>query len=200
MGAMGGPVGGSQQMNADTPNSGVQINPIKRLNTAIYDHLLRNNLTDVAKSFSEKVDIEYHAKKSPGQQANGIDDSMEVDNVFQNLPDGMDPPVSLGGGLFLQDWWCQFWEMHQGLRAPGKLKQSTMVYVAAQRQAQKARTNMMAGGNMDAASMQNMRVYNNNMMQMNNGMNVSNDLKRAAMQNRNNMYVDLNACMTACVW
>jgi len=55
-----------------------------------------------------------------------------------------------------------------------------MGYVGAQRQAQKARTNMM-GNNMDPASMQNMRGYN---MVMNNGMN---DLKRQAMQNPRNM-------------
>ena len=188
MAGMGGPVAAPQQMNAGTPNNGgAAIDNVKRLNTAIYDYLLRNKLYDAARSFvhTMEIEIESDLKKSPnsraGQQANGADDNADVDDEIKNRPEGLPAPLQLGVGHFLEDWWCQFWEIYQGHRNKGK--PSTLTYIGHQRQAQKARTNTMVGGNMDPASMQNMRGYNN-MMQMNGGMGMSNDLKRAAMQNR----------------
>ncbi|KAK4539743.1 hypothetical protein LTR36_010396 [Oleoguttula mirabilis] len=191
MAGMGGPVGAPQQMNAGTPNSGgAAIDSIKRLNTAIYDYLLRNGLYDSARTFVANMEVEIDADKKspnprgPGQQSNGVDAGMDVDSEIKNRPDDLPAPLHLGNGPFLQDWWCQFWEIFHGNR--GKGKQSTLNYIGAQRQAQKARTSMVGGGNMDPASMQNMRGYNN-MMQMNNGMAMPNDLKRAAMQNQRNL-------------
>jgi len=194
MAGMGGPVGGpqQQQMNAGTPNSGggggATMDYVKRLNTAIYDYLLRNQLYDTARSFQAKMEIETDTKKSPNQrqgpqQPNGVDDSMDIDDSgIRNRPDDLPAPLQLGDGQFLHDWWCQFWEIYQGHR--GKGKQSTMNYIGAQRQSQKARTSMMGAG-MDPQAMQGMRGYNG-VMQMNNGM-MPNDLKRQAMQNPRNM-------------
>lgn len=189
MANMGGPVGGPQQMNVGTPNvAGVPPDAIKRLNTAIYDHLLRNRHYETARSFFNCVDIEVDLKKSPnqrqGQQSNGMDDdSMDID---RDRPNDLPAPLQLGEGAFLEGWWCQFWEIHHAQRNRGKHSQATMSYIGAQRQVQKARTNIMAGGNVDPAGMQNVRGYNN-MMQMNNGMGMTNDLKKAAMQNPRNM-------------
>ena len=186
MAGMGGPVAAPQQMNPGTPNSGgAAIDNVKRLNTAIYDYLLRNQLYDSARHFLQNMQIETDMKKSPssraGPHANGVDDSADMDDEIKNRPEGLPAPLQLGeGGHFLEDWWCQFWEIYQGHRNKGK--PSTLTYIGHQRQAQKARTNTMMGGNMDPASMQNMRGYNN-MMQMN-GMGMPNDLKRTAMQNR----------------
>lgn len=214
-GMAGGPVGGptpqqqqQQQMNAGTPSSGggggdgTGMNAIKRLNTAIYDYLLRNGLYDIARAFVNKVDVETESevKKSPSSrqggsssqsQVNGSsaleDGMMEIDEL-KNKPNDLPTPVQLGDGPFLQDWWCQFWEIHQGYR--GKGKQEVMRYIGAQRTAQKARTSMMQGnaaGGVDPSG--RMQQYNNMMMQnmaaQGNGM--PNDLKRAAMQNRGNM-------------
>ena len=183
MAGMGGPVAAPQQMNAGTPNSGgPAIDNIKRLNTAIYDYLLRNGLYDSARSFLKTMDIDTDMKKSPGSRAaNGVDDGLELDSEIKNRPEDLPAPLQLGEGPFLQDWWCQFWEMFQGQRTKGK--QSTQTYIGHQRQAQKARMSIVPPGNMDPASMQNIRGYNNSMMQMN-GMGMTNDLKRAAMQNR----------------
>lgn len=193
MGGMtGGPVGGAGpgaqqqpgQMNAGTPSSGADggFNSIKRLNTAIYDYLLRAQLYDVARMFVKQVDVELVDKESPNQrqgQPNGIDDGMDIDqdNNIKARPKDLMAPAPLGDGPFLQDWWCQFWEIFHGHRGKGKTQ--VMNYIGAQRQAQKARTQMMpAAGNMDP----NMQRYNNMMMQnmAGNGMP---DLKRAAMQN-----------------
>ncbi|KAK5109319.1 hypothetical protein LTR62_007088 [Meristemomyces frigidus] len=199
-GMAGGPVGGGagpqQMMNAGTPSSGDvggphRVDTIKRLNTAIYDYLLRQNMHEVARAFrATKVEIETDGKKSPNQRAqtNGAgvgDDGMEVDSVFKDLPDDLPAPAQLGHGEgpFLQDWWCQFWEIYTGYRGNGR--QHTLSYIGAQRQAQKARTNMMAAGGIDPANMQRMQQMNGNMM-MQNGMNalgMPNDLKRTAMQN-----------------
>lgn len=204
-GMAGGPVGGptpqQQQMNAGTPSSGgggdgSGFNPVKRLNTAIYDYLLRNRAFDIARSFLQKMEVETEIKKSPnsrqgGQQANGsMDDGMmDIDSAeIKNLPDDLPAPLYMGDGPFLQDWWCQFWELHHGQR--GKGKPQVMSYIGAQRQAQKQRTNMMqanAGG--AGLQQQQQQQYNNMMMQsmaaQGNGM--SGDLKRAAMQNPRNL-------------
>ncbi|KAK3713352.1 hypothetical protein LTR37_008544 [Vermiconidia calcicola] len=203
MAAMGGPVGGggtvAPQMNAGTPSGSAnpmsQEHMLNKLNTAIYDYLLRIQLYDVAKQFNKHMShsIEYRdPKQSPnqrgGQQANGVDDTMEIDNNDKGLlekPDDLPLPKNLGGdGPFLHDWWCQFWEMFQAHRSkrPTAAPQNTqMMYLNAQRQAQQARMGLMTGVNQP----QQARQGYNPMMQMN-GMQ-PNDLKRAAMQNQRNM-------------
>lgn len=178
---MGGPVG--------TPNSGgVGMDPAgstKRLNTAIYDYLLRLGLYEAARQFVKSVDIDEKMKDSPNQrggQQNGIDDGMGVEHEgIANRPHDLPAPAQLGDGPFLQDWWCQFWEIYHGHR--GKGKQTTLSYIGAQRQMQKARTTTM----MDAGAM-NMRgqFSNGSIMPNVNGMNPD-ALKRAAMANRSNL-------------
>lgn len=196
MAGMGGPVGGGGA-NVGTPSSGADggggINSIKRLNTAIYDYLLRNSMYDVARGFLKQMEIDVDVKKSPNQRAqpNGVgDDGMDLDFVaeIKNRPDDLPAPLQLGDGPFLQDWWCQFWEIFQGHR--GKATNGKLIqYIGAQRQAQKARTNMMAAGGMDQAGMPQMRFNNGGVMPgLNNGqvgaMN-QNDLKRTAAINMN---------------
>ncbi|KAK3653351.1 hypothetical protein LTR56_004555 [Elasticomyces elasticus] len=197
MNMAGGPVGGgppSQQPQVGTPSSGdgSGLNAIKRLNTAIYDYLLRNSLYDVARGFVKQMEIEEGVKKSPTQrgQPNGVsDDGMDVDQVaeIRNRPEDLPLPLQLGDGPFLQDWWCQFWEIYTGYRGKGGRNQ-VLGYIGQQRSAQKARTNMMAAGGMDAANMQRMQMNGGMMMQgMNNGvMGMQSDLQRKAMQNRQN--------------
>ena len=200
MGGMaGGPVGGGggpasqqQQVSAGTPSSGdggSGVNAIKRLNTAIYDYLLRNGLYEVARGFVTKMDVEIDEKKSPNQkgQPNGVaDDGMDVDvAAIRDRPGDLPAPAQLGDGPFLQDWWCQFWDIYSCRRnKPGKPQ--LMDYMAQQRQNQKMRTNMMAVNGMD---MQGMRMPNGVMQHpMSNGMvGMPNDLQRKAMQNRQNM-------------
>jgi hypothetical protein len=208
MAAMGGPVGGgggvAAQMNPGTPGGSAaqEMNHIaimKKLNTAIYDYLLRSGLYDIAKAFMDKMPIETKndVKQSPnqrgGQQANGIDDGMDdsKDHGILNRPDDLPLPNTLFDGPFLQDWWCQFWEIHWGVRGRAVMKSNTQAYLAQQRSQQKARQGMVNG--MDPNSMQNLRGYNNMMQGMNNGIPMGmgpNDMKRVAMQNANrNMYV-----------
>lgn len=197
MAAMGGPVGGAvgPQMSVGTPGSSgaslTQDETIKRLNTAIYDYLLRNELYDIAKQFHVKMPIEIKAdtKQSPnqrgGQQANGVDDSMDEikDPAIMNRPDGLPLPSGVSGP-FLQDWWCQFWEVWASHRNKSN-SPNARSYVAAQRSAAYQRNSMM-----NANGMQNMRGFNGMMPGMQNGMGMSNDLKRAAMQNQQrNLYV-----------
>lgn len=203
MATMGGPVGGGHQgqqhpMNAGTPNSGSgppAIDAVKRLNTAIYDYLLRNALYDTARSFvnSPHMDVETGVKKSPSsdsrqsqQQANGVGgggDEMEIDNDgIKNRPGDLPAPLQLGDGPFLQDWWCQFWEIFQGYRNKGK--QHTLQYIGVQRQAQKARTNAMV----DPQGAMRQQAFNG-AGQMIGGGGMNGDLKRVAMQNPRNMFV-----------
>ena len=196
MAAMGGPVGGGMvQMNAGTPtNSAVPMThemTMKRLNTAIYDYLLRNEQYDLAKAFHTKmpIEIKQDVKQSPnqrgGQQANGVEDTMDFDSkdhAIANRPDGLPLPGGMDGS-FLQDWWCQFWEMWSGHRNRKNAAPNTQNYINAQRTAQQRM------GMMNANGMQNLRGYNGMMPAMNNGVGMQNDVKRAAMQNARNMYV-----------
>ena len=200
MASMGGAVGGGAPgpaMNVGTPGAtGSQEAMIKLLNTAIYDYLLRNSMYDVARSFVKSVEIEVaDVKQSPNQrngQVNGAEDSMDADSKDPGIlqrPDDLPAPTVLGcGGPFLQDWWCQFWEIFNGHRQRAS-RPSTVAYLHQARQNHKARISMM-GSNMDPNSMQNIRGYNNMMQGMNNGM-MQGDLKRAAMQNQQgrNLYV-----------
>lgn len=199
---MGGPVGGGAagaQMNAGTPGGNMpDLTPKMmqiKLNTAIYDYLLRNSLYDIAKSFQKDMTIEtkQDIKQSPnqrnGQMANGIDgmDDMK-DPGLMKKPDDLPLPNNMYDGPFLQDWWFQFWEIYMGNR--NRSRGNTQQYVTNQRQNQKTRMQLMGG--MDPNSMQNLRGYNNMMQGMNNGMGMGpNDLKRTAMQQnqQRNLYV-----------
>lgn len=184
MGAMGGPVGGPQPTNAGTPtNSGglTQDAMVKKLNTAIYDYLLCEGKYDVARAFQKEMQIETEIKQSPNQrqgQPNGIDNGMDLDSKehagIRDRPKDLPAPHSLSSedSPFLQDWWCQFWELYQGNRQKGK--PTTLSYVGTQRQAMKQRAGMVAGVDPNG-----MRPGFNGMVQ--NGM--SGDLRQAAMKN-----------------
>lgn len=189
---MGGPV------NAPTPGNGGSAGHdevLKRLNTAIYDYLLRNEHYDVAQALSKSgmPIFTKDAKESPSQrngQANGVGDSMDLDGSgdrgITQRPEGLPLPANVVEGPFLQDWWFQFWELHFAKRNKNPNPQTNQ-YVAQHRMQQKARLGMMGGG-MDPASMQNLRGYNGMGQGMTNGMvGMPNDLKRTAMQNQRNM-------------
>ena len=192
MAGMGGPVGGPQ-MNAGTPGNSSdlisQTLSVKKLNTAIYDYLLRNSLFDVARQFQKTMDVEQKSdgKPSPnqrGQQANGVDDGMDdsKDPPIPNKPN--DLALADIQADFLKDWWCQFWEIWNGHRKPKAAPAQTQQYIAAQRMAMQGRMNMVNGNGAP-----NMRPYNGMMPGVNNGVAMQNDLKRAAMQNQQRMCV-----------
>ena len=191
--AMGGPV------NAPTPNGGGATlghdEVLKRLNTAIYDYMLRHQHYDVARAVSKglpmftKPDVKQSPNQRNGQQANGVDDAMELDGKDPGItgrPEDLPFPDNVFEGPFLQDWWFQFWEIHFARRNKNP-NQQTNQYVAQQRMQQKARMGMMGGG-MDPAAMQNMRGYNGMVQGMNNGMaGMPTDLRKNAMTNQRNM-------------
>lgn len=190
-GGMGGPVGGAMpgqpQMNAPTPtNSGTLnhggLDHKTGLNTYIYDYFLRTQHYDIARMLlqhAEPLQIKVENKQSPKNQSNGVDE-MDSDRP-KDLPEAA---ITMSEGIFLQDWWHQFWDIFNGRRSTVNSKPTMVNYLTQQRQQQKMRGSMM--GNMDPAMQQNMR----NMGMMNNGM-MPNDLKKAAMQNAGNMYVAL---------
>ena len=192
MAAMGGPVGGGAgavRTNAGTPNIQYDMSPenmLKKLNTAIYDYLLRNSLYDIAKSFQGQMEIDTKPdnNESPNQRGsqlpNGVDEGIDGDSdkALRKRPEGLPLPNNFHDGPFLQDWWCQFWEIWHGLRGRGK--NGTIQFVGNQKQAQRGRINMM--GAVDP-NMQNVRGNYNMMQGMTNGMAMgANDLRKSAMQ------------------
>lgn len=207
MAGMGGPVGGGgagvPQMNTGTPsNSGGGLsneNMLKKLNTAVYDYLLRNGLYDIAKAFQSKMDIETKTdtKQSPsqrnGQQPNGVDESMDLDSTsneaIANRPDGLPLPNNVHDGPFLQDWWCQFWEVWQVRSGRNAGRGVTKEYLQAQRQAQQARMGMMTNMDSNNARMRGMNVMPNGL-----GMQQNDLRKAAAMQQQRGMYVYNDRC------
>lgn len=187
MAMQGGPVGGITAPAASPANPGSGAGPqeiIKKLNTAIYDYLLCNEKYDAAravyKCFATEIELAGQVKQSPsqrGNQPNGVDTSMDVDSKehigIQKRPDDLPMPSSLSteDSPFLQDWWCQFWELYNGNRRLGK--PTTLNYVGQQRNLQKQRTGIMNGADPNGAQ----RNYN----MMNNG--AMGDLRQAAMKN-----------------
>ncbi|KAF2859364.1 hypothetical protein K470DRAFT_265358 [Piedraia hortae CBS 480.64] len=116
-------------------NHPIGLDAVKRLNTAIYDHLLHLKLFNVAREFiNSGIDVDVDQKKSSPRKgtANG-----EID--ANPRPDDLPEPVQLGDGPFLQDWWCQFWEMYQAQRAPNRTNPNMLSYISAQRRMQKQR-------------------------------------------------------------
>lgn len=177
MAHMGGPVGQPVNTGSSVPH----INPesaVKKLNTAIYEYMICNEKYDIARLINKSMDIEtdpVNIKQSPKNHTNGIDSGMDLDSKehlnMKNRPDDLPAPQSLSGMSsdypFLQDWWCQFWDLFHAQRGKGSQKQSTLQYIAAQRSQQKARMAQM-GGNMDNAAMaQAMRQPGQNQMPSN---------------------------------
>ncbi|SMQ49819.1 unnamed protein product [Zymoseptoria tritici ST99CH_1A5] len=185
MGGMGGPVGGgsAQPANAGTPTNSANVYSadavIKKLNTSIYEYLLCNGHYEVARAFHKDLPIEESVKQSPSQrnnQANGADGNMDMDSKehvnISKRPSDLPAPHTMSGedGPFLQDWWCQFWELYHGNRQRGK--PTVLNYVGQQRVAQKARTALLV----DPNAMQ--RGYS----MMNNGM-PGGDMRQAVLKN-----------------
>lgn len=200
MAAMGGPVGGPPhmvQMNMGTPSgSNAHNEMITKLNTAIYDYLLRSEHYDVAKLFLSKgsvetKDLDNSPSNRPGQQPNGMDDSMDIDAkdpALSQRPEGLPLANNIAPGPFLQDWWCQFWETFNAHRNRKNAAPGLGQYINAQRPQMQQRMGMMNNLNQNNPNMR----FNNPMMQAN-GMAMNNDVRRAAMQNSQNntrnMYV-----------
>ncbi len=187
MAQMGGPV-----QNAGTPGSAQGMSQdvmLSKLNTAIYDYLLRHGHYKVARELMQAVkkidtkDSKQSPSQRPGQQANGVDDSMDPDGgneYLRNRPPEMPLANSIGGdGPFLQDWWCQFWEVFAAHRSRAGGTGMMNSYIGQQRQAAIMRQNTM--NHLTQANIPN-RPPNAMMMAQNNM-----DLKRAALQNRGNL-------------
>lgn len=196
MANMGGPVGGGSgvapQMNAGTPGNSGGFNmtsdamSTKVLNTAIYDYFLRNSHYKLAEQLYSEVEIEIKpdTKQSPnqrnGQQANGIDDSADVDSkdnaALLGRPTGLPMARNPAEGPFLQDWWSTFWDVYSNRKNRSNTA-NTQSYLAAQRNRMQPGQRMgMVPAGMDAQRNYSMMLNNNGMM--------PNDLKRVAMQNQ----------------
>jgi len=179
----GGPVQAATPSSSDMSAEALT----KKLNTAIYDYLLRNSHYEVARAMHKATEINTKPdiKHSPGQQngqPNGIDDLLNHP-ALRDRPDDLPMPANVYDGPFLEDWWSMYWEIHFARRNKGTQQQSNQ-YVAQQRAIQKGRNGMM--NSMDPAM--SMRGYNGAVQGMPNGMaGMPNDLKRTAMQNRGQM-------------
>ena len=117
MNAAGGPVGGPVMNQAGSRQQMMGKEDQKRLNTYIYDYMLKNEQFDLARAFYKQFPINQHAgppKSSPGKrELNGVDD-MDTDSKDSkrpaDLPEPNIPPQA-DGSCFLYDWWCQFWDI-----------------------------------------------------------------------------------------
>lgn len=129
MNVAGGPVGGgpSNAQNAVRPQSDEQ----KRLNTYIYDYMLKNERYDLARQFIKSFEILKGdgVKQSPGR-ANGADD-MDADSKedVKKPADLPEPNIPHMEGSFLYDWWCQFWDIFGAHRQNGTKNSITQEYI-----------------------------------------------------------------------
>jgi hypothetical protein len=123
----GGPVGGNMMMiNNGSPAIPPGMEPSieytkETLNTYIYEYLVRNGLTDVARTLLQKQDsFKIRTKEgSPGNrkngEVNGVDpDAMDMD-MKSDFPDDMPrpqvPPIG-GPNGFLFEWFSMFSDLY----------------------------------------------------------------------------------------
>ncbi|KAH7390811.1 hypothetical protein DE146DRAFT_144020 [Phaeosphaeria sp. MPI-PUGE-AT-0046c] len=177
----GGPVDGTPIMgNMPHPKS---QDPRERLNTYIYDYLLRNSHYKAAQAMIDtnlKMSLGPPQKLSPKNRPNGVDSTEEPPR--EDMPAPSLPQNQMADNSFLLDWWVQFWDIYQATKVRGNGSKGAQ-YIAHTR---------------NLAQMQNdqrsQRMLMNNPMNaqyqmMRNGMvnGAPNDLKRAAaMNNRPN--------------
>ncbi|MBE7180389.1 MAG: hypothetical protein INR71_04115 [Terriglobus roseus] len=132
MAAGGGPVGGAQLMNAGARGGGGGMQPSQslliKLNTYIYDYLIRHGFHDVARAMHKASKLSDNPMpillgdgSSPaGRDMNGVD-GVDMKEEVKRPSDLPEPGNKIGAAenCFLEDWWCQFWDLHVGARGQG---------------------------------------------------------------------------------
>ena len=117
MNAAGGAVGPAPIMNQAVGRAHFEPDEQKRLNTYIYDYLLKLEKFDLARTFQQQCQIAIKQSTSPGRGVNGVDD-MDTDSKDAVLKRPADLPIPELPGLsdnttcFLYEWWCQFWDVY----------------------------------------------------------------------------------------
>ncbi|KAF2839470.1 hypothetical protein M501DRAFT_804099 [Patellaria atrata CBS 101060] len=178
----GGPVGGTQLMNAAGQRVSEFDNQKQMLNTYIYDYFLKNNLYDLARNLQKDVPVKLKPKPSPtGRDVNGVSDGMDTDTKNEH-PDLQvaDIPYS-GGDSFLHDWWCQFWEMYSAHR--GKARPPVQQYLNHTRSSVRQTDQQRLMSNMLNNNPQMQYQMMQQRMAAQGGMGMSGELQKRALQN-----------------
>jgi len=138
MNAAGGAVGPAPGMNQAGGRAQAHFEPDeqKRLNTYIYDYLLKLEKFELARTFYQECHILVKQEPSPSRGVNGVD-GMDADSKDSVLKRPTDLPVPEVPGLsdnttcFLYDWWCQFWDVYgaKTKMGPTKATAATMEYL-----------------------------------------------------------------------
>ena len=129
----GGPVDGTPVMgNMPHPGAkGTNQDPRERLNTYIYDYLLRNNHFKAAQALIDtnlKMSLGPPQKLSPKTRANGVD-SME-EPPREDMPSPSLPQNQMADNSFLLDWWVQFWDIYHAAKSRGSPGNKGTQYIA----------------------------------------------------------------------
>lgn len=133
---VGGAIGSAQVMNQDAIRQQTDEDTKIRLNTYIYDYLLKMEKFDLARSFHKTCQIKVKQSNSPGRGAiNGVDDAMDADTKDALMKKPADLPIpevpfySEKGNCFLYDWWCQFWDVYGARTNRQRVTPVTMEYL-----------------------------------------------------------------------
>jgi len=141
MGAMGGPVGAPMPMmnnGGAIPHPGGPGQPLFNdsqrtlLNTYIYEYFIKYKMFECARSLYQH-DPAMNVKKEDengNPLGNGLgEDPMDTDSkdlMDQKRPDDLPAPnlpPSMGGGCFLYEWFCLFWDMFNSQKGKGSTVQ-----------------------------------------------------------------------------
>ncbi|MCJ1323222.1 hypothetical protein MMC15_008576 [Xylographa vitiligo] len=171
-----------------------------RLNTYIYDYLLKQESYDCARALLKSgLTVQTTTKPSPGRRPNGIDegsiDADSKDDIESQRPHDLPLPEFVDGtdsNSFLLEWFSLFWDMFFAARKDSKkTSHQAMQYVQHTQQQNRMRQEQHQQFLRNPGMMgQNMNAYQNMLrMQQVNGMPMnSNDMQRRAHQNlRNNL-------------
>lgn len=93
---------------------------VNNMNTYIYDYLIRIKNYRAARALLESG-LPINTRKEPNQSPNsrGVNGVNAADAERGDLPEPNLPIDTCVGESFLQDWWCQFWDIFMASRGRG---------------------------------------------------------------------------------
>jgi hypothetical protein len=127
----GGPVGAPptqvQNLLTQQQQQAIAGDPQTRLNTYIYDHLLKSRQYDIARQFLASNKCLTKMSKAKPNGISGLDD------VSEGRPDDLPEPDVYESmnteSSFLLGWWCMFWDVFAAAHKLPNARTGTMDYV-----------------------------------------------------------------------
>lgn len=175
--------------NGATPRPGAESDDLdfeSRLNSNIYDYFVKSGNYECARALMKSEARMIPPLRGIDGDINGTDDDSK-DDMGSKRPSDLPPPnENPGGQPFLLEWFSLFWDVWNAQRKKPNATQQAMSYVhhtqAQSRLRQEQQQQLLRTG------MSNIMPGDYQMMRMQNGMPMPENLRAKAMQNRGNAF------------